>query len=366
MKIQEDVTLNKLTSINLGGKAKYYIECNSTQEIKQAIEFTRKKQLPLWILGGGSNTVFLDEGFNGVVLKIEILGIDFSHKPSNSMYTFKVYNSEQEVFAKVGAGENWDKFVQTAIDKGYAGIECLSGIPGSVGATPIQNIGAYGQEVSETIDEVKAIDKTTGEEMSFTNKDCLFGYRTSRFKDQDADKYIITEVIFKLRTNGKPTTTHNQLLVKLKELPDLGAGPEALKKVRNIVLELRGSKSMVMDKDDPNTVSCGSFFVNPVITKTKFSQVVKKWHASGGRAEIPHHFYKNKMKIPAAWLIEQTGFKKGYTYKGVGLSENHCLALININGTTAELLELADKIKDSVKLKFGLELKMEPVVANNL
>ena len=305
----------------------------------------------VWILSGGSNTVFKDEGFGGLVIKIDLKGVKFK---KGDAYT--------EVAA--AAGENWDDLVKKAISKNLAGIEALSGIPGSVGGTPIQNVGAYGQEVADVITQVKALDRKTLKEVAFTNGQCNFGYRMSRFKGKDKDKYIITEVTYRLFRGAHPTANYLQLKDKLEEL--FGTADTSLKHIRKAVLVLRKSKSMVVDKRDPNSVSCGSFFTNPVLSQKEFAQLSARWHSSRKKAveEIP--FFEtndHRIKVPAAWMIEHSGFQKGHKHGQVGISENHTLALVNRNGTSEELLELAGVIRTTVRQKFGILLALEPVVA---
>jgi UDP-N-acetylmuramate dehydrogenase len=350
--ILENIPLSSFTTLQLGGAANYFCACVSVDEIKEALEFARQKNLRSHILGGGSNTVFSDEGFDGLVVKIDLKGVSF-------------VENGNDILATVKAGEGWEKFVQGCVEKGYAGIECLSGIPGSVGATPIQNVGAYGQEVKETIVQVKAINRSTLEELSFSNVECQFSYRQSRFKSHDSDKYIITEVTFRLKKNGRPAINYpevKKIVDASVSLSSLANGKESLGAVRNVVLSLRKKKSMVIDPNDPNAKSVGSFFMNPIVNSSQYSVISNQWKKIGDGTEIPTFLVENKLKIPAAWLIEKSGFKKGYTKNGVGISENHTLALVNRGGTAAALLALAKEIKDGVEKTFGIQLEMEPVV----
>ncbi len=352
IEISEHISLAEFTTLHLGGAAKYFCTCTSVGEIQEAFEFARQKDLRTHILAGGSNTVFSDSSFDGLVVKIDVKGISF-------------VDDGNDVLVTVKAGEEWEKFVAMCVERGYAGIECLSGIPGSVGATPIQNVGAYGQEVKDTIEKVAAIDRSTFKETSFLNSDCQFSYRLSRFKSRDAHKYIITEVTFRLKKNGRPTINYPEVKKMVEAsvpLSSLADGRESLEAVRNVVLSLRKKKSMVIDPNDPNTKSVGSFFMNPVVDGNQLSVIRNRWNEIGDGTVMPTFASGGKTKIPAAWLIEKSGFKKGYTKDGVGISSNHTLALVNRGGTTAALLALAKEIGDGVEKKFGIRLEREPVV----
>ncbi|MFA6470048.1 MAG: UDP-N-acetylmuramate dehydrogenase [Bacteroidota bacterium] len=347
--IQEHIALKEMTTIGLGGTAKYFCSCTSTDDVIAALAIARSKSLRVHILGGGSNTIFSDAGFAGLVLRIELKGISF-------------VDDGDFVRVIVGGGEIWEPFVRTAVAKGFAGIECLSGIPGSVGATPIQNVGAYGQEVKDSIVSVKVLEKETSTERNFTNSECGFSYRTSRFKSYDADKYIVTEVVFRLKKNGRPTIHYPEVKKQIESainLASLANGQESLEAVRNIVLSLRRKKSMVIDPDDANSRSVGSFFLNPIVDEAVHAMVIKKWRSIGDGTAVPTFPFDGKKKIPAAWLIEKSGFAKGYKKNGVGISENHTLALVNYHGSTQALLELASEIQRGVADTFGISLEME-------
>jgi len=360
MKPKKNIKLADLTTIKLGGIAEEFVAVETVDELKKALQYAGKKNMPVWILSGGSNTVFKDEGFGGLVIKVDLKGVKFK---AGDGYTF----------VTAASGEIWDDIVKKAIAKNLVGIEALSGIPGSVGATPVQNVGAYGQEVSDTITCVRALDRKTLSEVSFTNAECEFGYRASRFKGRDSGRYIITEVTYRLFKDAIPGVNYLQLKAKLEELYDIT--DSSLKHIRKAVLALRKAKSMVIDPRDANSRSCGSFFTNPVLSQKEFAKLLVRWqgHARavrgkiGGRKsveEIP--FFEtgdHRIKIPAAWLIEHAGFQKGHRHGGVGISENHTLALVNRSGTTGELLEFADTIRATVRQKFGISLALEPMVA---
>jgi len=345
MKIKEKTKLADFTTIKLGGEAKEFVECKSVDEIKEALLYAKENKLNTCILSGGSNIIFSDEGFDGLVIKMDLKGVTFDDKGGY-------------VFVCAKAGENWDDLVKQSVKKGLAGIEVLSGIPGSVGATPVQNVGAYGQEVGEAIEKVYVLDKETLEEKEFFSKDCKFSYRTSRFKEEDKGKYIITEVVYRLIKNGNPQLGYPELERKIEEKFGHGAN---LSQVRELVLELRRSKSMVIDKKDPNSVSSGSFFMNPILEHKEFEELQRRNRAKKGFENVPFFETCNcKIKVPAAWLIEQAGFTKGYQKGNAAISENHCLALVNHGGTTYDIMRLAGEIQYKVKGKFGIELEIEP------
>ena len=263
------------------------------------------------------------------------------------------------------AGEEWDFFVKQCVARGLAGIECLSGIPGLVGATPIQNVGAYGQEVQDTIVSVKALDRTTGEPEEFANADCKFGYRQSRFKSSDVDSYVITEVTFRLRKSGRPEIRYPELRRSIDltiELDSLSDGEPVLQAVRDAVLNLRRNKSMVVDPNDPNSRSVGSFFMNPLLTSEELEILRARWLAAGRTDPLPTFPSNGMTKVPAAWLVEQSGFRKGFRAGGVGISQNHSLALVNYSGSSKELMNLASRVEHAVSEKFGIILQREPVV----
>lgn len=349
IEIQTNISLKEFTTIHLGGAAAFFCRCRTVGDLKEALSFARSKNLPAHILGGGSNTIFADEGFNGLIVKVELNGI------SSAV-------DGDDVLLRAGAGEHWDDFVRNTVANGFAGLECLSGIPGCVGATPIQNVGAYGQEVKDTIETVTVLDVKSLDELEFQNTECGFSYRTSRFKTVDAGRYLVTEVKFRLKKNGRPTIHYPEVkkiidsTVDLSSLPD---GRKSLEAVRSIVLALRAKKSMVIDPSDPNTRSVGSFFLNPIVDDIQLAKIYETWKRIGDGTSVPTFPFGQKRKVPAAWLIEKSGFTKGMRKNGVGISEHHTLALVNINGTTRALLALATEIQQRVKEVFHLQLELE-------
>jgi UDP-N-acetylmuramate dehydrogenase len=350
IELQENVPLAPCTTIQLGGTARYFTECRNADELRAALRLAQSKGMPSHILGGGSNTIFPDEGFDGLVVRVVPRGV-------------RAHRNREEVVMVVAAGEPWDDFVRLCINSHLAGVECLSGIPGLAGATPMQNVGAYGQEVSETVVEVQTIDRQTLQSAAFAGNECGFGYRCSRFNTEDANRFVITEVSFRLRSFGAPALRYPELKQHIASHVDLGRlhdGREKLQAVRESVLALRRKKSMVMDETDPNSRSVGSFFKNPVVT----AEMLESCKLRSGTAAIPFYPSGSHVKIPAAWLVENAGFHKGYRMGGVGVSTNHSLALVNINGTTRELLALADAIRTKVFDQFGIMLEREPVLVS--
>jgi UDP-N-acetylmuramate dehydrogenase len=350
--IESDVPLAPYTTIGLGGKARYFASCTTAESIREGLRHAVTRSLRVHVLGGGSNTVFADRGFDGLVLKIDLRGIIRD-------------DHGQAVHVRVAAGEPWDSFVQQCTESGLGGIECLSGIPGLTGATPIQNVGAYGQEVAETILRVRALERSTLEDVVFARTECQFGYRMSRFKSMDADRYVILEVEFSLQKNAPPTIRYPELRHAVDSALDLASlppGRDALSAVRTSVLALRRGKSMVIDPADPNTKSVGSFFMNPVVSVELYNDLQQRWRTLGGTGEVPGFVSGSQRKLSAAWLVEKAGFSRGFKKGSVGVSANHSLALVNYGGSAQELLALASEVQDAVARKFGIQLQREPVV----
>jgi UDP-N-acetylmuramate dehydrogenase len=342
-RVRENVSLAPFSTMGVGGNARYFVEATSDRELSEAIKWAREEGVPVFVLGGGSNVVFSDEGFPGLVLRMGLRGI-------------KMESGGTDVRLAGCAGEDWDNLVRVAVDNELAGVECLAGIPGQVGASPIQNIGAYGQEVADTIAWVDAVDRSTGEPVSFTTKECKFGYRTSRFKTTDRDRYIITAVHYVLQHGGKPTVKYAELE---RYLAGHGAGSEpGLATVRDAVLAIRRSKAMVVDPNEPNSRSCGSFFTNPIVTQADFARV----REITGVDTVPSFpAEEGHVKLSAAWLMERAGLQRGQRHGNVGLSERHVLAIVNCGGGSAsEVLELAREVQRRVSDKFGVHLEPEP------
>lgn len=339
--ILDGVPLAPLTTLGIGGPARHYTRIGASEQLARALAWARERDLEVLVLGGGSNLLIGDSGYPGLVVHVVIDGVEYA-----------VAGGSTEVTA--GAGESWDGLVAAVVGRGLGGVECLSGIPGFVGATPIQNVGAYGQEVAETIVRVEVVDRKTAEVLSIANAECAFGYRDSRFKQADRDRYIVTSVTYRLENDGAPAIRYPELRRHLEatgvEQPSLGA-------VREAVLAIRRRKSMVVDTADPDSRSAGSFFTNPIVT----SEVADRIGIEG----MPRYPAGDHVKLSAAWLIEQAGFARGHVAGNVGLSTKHTLAIVNRGGGTArEVVALADEIRRRVNDRFGVELVPEPVFVN--
>jgi UDP-N-acetylmuramate dehydrogenase len=341
VEIREQVALAGYTTFGVGGAARYFSEARSKDDVALAVRWAEERGLPLFVLGGGSNLLVPDEGYPGLVLKIGIWGVHQDKSLSPQFF--------------VGAGVSWDSFVDEAIAANCAGIECLAGIPGSVGGTPVQNVGAYGQEVSETIGAVEVFDRKLSAFRWMENSECRFRYRESVFNTTERGRYIVTGVTFDLRY-GKPTLRYADLARQFKwKRP-------TLKTMASAVREIRRGKGMVIDASDADSRSAGSFFKNPILPGTMISSIaeaagveeraVPQWLAGSG-----------EVKLPAAWLLEHAGFVKGYGSGAVRISSKHTLALTNRGGATfADVVAMQDEIVAGVEAKFGVRLEREPVV----
>jgi UDP-N-acetylmuramate dehydrogenase len=350
LKIEEQIPLAPLTSLRIGGCARYFACAETEDDCFSALDHARENDLKVLVLGGGSNVLVSDEGFDGLVIQVAIESSGFGVSSSEFENNSKLETRNSQLIT-VGAGEDWDAFVEYCVSQNLAGVECLSGIPGFVGGTPVQNVGAYGQEVSETIVSVRCIDRVAGEIVELSNADCGFSYRTSIFNSSERDRYIVLSVTYKLTAGGEPKIVY-------KDLIDFFDGRKpTLKEVRDAVLKIRRDKSMVIDLDDPNSRSAGSFFKNPVVGCDKLTELQKEF------PQIPFFEFGDAVKIPAAWLIENAGFHKGYVLGNAGISANHTLALINRGrATAAEIIALKDKIQTAVAAKFDVTLVPEPVL----
>lgn len=354
MKIEENVPLAPLTSLRLGGAARYLARCTCVEDLREALAWARARALAVHVLGGGSNTIFDDAGFAGLVIRVALVGVVIEPEATSAT-----------VYA--AAGEDWDGLVRQSLEADLVGLECLSGIPGLVGATPIQNVGAYGQEVAEAIVEVQAIERDTGDEVCFAGSECGFAYRTSRFKVADRRRFVITRVVYQLPRGQRPEIRYPELGRQLErdgiDVEALGPGRPAGSAVRDAVLELRRSKSMVLDEADANTRSAGSFFLNPVLSEDEVADVRRRWQARGGAAdEVPVYPVGDGVcRVPAAWLVERAGFARGTRRGDAAISDNHALALVNRGQRTADLLALADEVVTGVRECFGVCLEREPV-----
>ena len=340
--LRENVPLGPMTTLGVGGPARYYVEAAREHEVRMAVHEAAEKNWRLFILGGGSNLVISDSGWPGLVLKIAVRGIDYRRENGNVIF-------------EAGAGEEWDTLVATAIKQDCAGVECLSGIPGTVGGTPVQNVGAYGQEVSETISEVQALDLRRGEVVSLCAEACGFSYRKSIFNTRDVGRYIILRVSYTLRPGGEPK-------IEYADLKRFFAGKPSpsLQETREAVRQIRHTKAMLIVPGDEDSRSAGSFFKNPVVTRNEYEQLAE--FAASLNLVMPHFDTPAGVKIPAAWLVEQSGMHKGTVRGRVGISRRHALAIVNRGGATAaEVIALRNEIQQRVFDSFGVQLTPEPV-----
>jgi UDP-N-acetylmuramate dehydrogenase len=344
MNLRENVPLGPYTTFGVGGPARYFTEASNEREIRDAVDFVQTKRVPLFVLGGGSNLVLSDTGFSGLVMKVALRGIEESPAQSKRLF-------------QAGAGEDWDTFVAHTLAENCAGLECLSGIPGTVGATPVQNVGAYGQEVADTIVNLHALDLTNGAVRELPPEQCGFAYRTSFFNTSERGRFIILGVRFALEPNGAPSIHYRDLRNHFAGRPQ----PPSLAEVRSAVREIRHSKAMLIVEGDEDCRSAGSFFKNPIVTSAKFSDV--QAIAISRELTLPSFPADHgHIKIPAAWLVEQSGFAKGYTRGPVGISRRHALAIVNRGGAkAADIIALKNDIQRAVAGQFGIELKPEPV-----
>jgi UDP-N-acetylmuramate dehydrogenase len=338
--IQENVPLAPLTTFQVGGPARSFVKARSEDEVRGAVEHAHGRGLPLFVLGGGSNLVVSDRGWPGLVLKVWLRGIEERHDASKAIFD-------------VAAGEDWDEFVAYCVAQACAGIECLSGIPGTVGGAPVQNVGAYGQEVANTITQVRVLDVTSGQVLNLENSDSGFAYRTSIFNTRERGRYIVLQVSFALTPRGAPHIEYADLK---KHFADRNH-PPTLQETREAVRAIRLSKAMLIVPGDDDCRSAGSFFKNPVLAREQYERLlaiadgVPNWPAGDGR-----------VKVAAAWLVERAGFHKGLTRGPVGISRRHALAIVNRGGASAaDIVALKNEIQQRVGEKFGLVLQPEPV-----
>ncbi|MGH9176642.1 MAG: UDP-N-acetylmuramate dehydrogenase, partial [Vicinamibacterales bacterium] len=309
----------------------------------EGLAWARTRHVPVHVLGGGSNVVVADQGFDGLVIHVDIRGV--ARAPDDGRETFSV-----------GAGEPWDPFVAATVAAGCAGLECLSGIPGQVGGTPVQNVGAYGQDVSGSIIRVHVVDRETQTASILTADECGFGYRTSRFKHHD--RFIVSRVEFALVPDGPPTLAYADVITFFDEA---GNSRPSLLEVRDAILGIRRRKGMVIEDGNPANRSVGSFFVNPIITREHYARL-SPFHEIDWAA-VPHYRVgADRVKVPAAWLIERAGFPKGFTRGPIGVSPFQAQAILNHGGARAlDVLTLAADIKHAVWQAFEIALVPEPI-----
>ncbi len=338
MQLQEDISLANYSTMGLGGRASYLTEVTTRQEVKEAVEWAKKSNQKVIMIGSGSNIVWKDEGFQGLIIVNRIKGFDV------------LAEDELNYYVTIGAGENWDDSVEKSVAQGLTGIEALSLIPGTAGATPVQNVGAYGQEIAQTLMTVEAYDQVSGQIKLIRNDDCGFGYRTSRFKTNDKDRFLILAITLHLIKGNPEPPFYASVEGYFKEHGITDYTPQAL---RQAVIAIRTSKL-----PDPNLVhNCGSFFANPVITDLEFAQLSSKFDM------VPHWpAGKHKVKLSAAWLIEQVGYKDLHDPQtGMSTWAKQPLVLVNEKAkSTADLLNFKAKITAAVKSNFNITLQQEP------
>jgi UDP-N-acetylmuramate dehydrogenase len=344
MEMQENIALAPYTTFGIGGPARWFVEAKDEGTIREAMKWAAGRGAPVFVLGGGSNLLVSDAGFAGLALHVALGGVEYAEDGDDRIY-------------RVAAGENWDRFVQRTVDDGCAGIECLAGIPGTVGGTPVQNVGAYGQEVAETVERVRVLDLELMRGVEMTNAECGFAYRSSLFNTTANGQFLVTRVDYRLKRGGKPCLRYADVRKAFATDTEPSVAEVAAK-----VREIRRSKGMLLVAGDPDCRSAGSFFKNPVVSADSFAELTQRLGA-----EPPHYpAGEGQAKLPAAWLIEHAGFAKGFSLgesARVAISTKHTLALVNRGGATAaDVLELRDALIDGVKKSFGIALEMEPIL----
>jgi UDP-N-acetylmuramate dehydrogenase len=345
MQFLEKVPLAAYTTFQIGGPARWFAEATSEDDIAAGIAFATERKLPLFILGGGSNLLVSDAGFSGLVLRIALEGIVSTGAGGSSIIS-------------AAAGEDWDGLVAYAVAAGLAGIECLSGIPGTVGGTPVQNVGAYGQEVSQTIVTVRAFDRKASQFVDLAASDCGFSYRRSIFNSSQRERYVVSRVDYALRKDAPANFVYADVAryfaSRKIEVPTLA-------EVRDAVRSIRAQKGMLIVPGDADCRSAGSFFKNPVVPASTLDSLALELKVE--KQSIPAYpASQGEVKLSAAWLIERAGFAKGYALGNAGISSRHTLALINRGGASAtEVTALRDKVVAAVASRFAVRLEPEPV-----
>jgi UDP-N-acetylmuramate dehydrogenase len=338
------VPLAPLSTMGVGGPARFYVAARDEATVLASLDWAERRGLPVRVLGGGSNVVVADAGVDGLVLQVSLRGV-------------AVREAGPAVELTAAAGEPWDDVVRLAVERGWAGLECLSGIPGLVGATPIQNVGAYGQDVSETVVGVRVLDRAARRTVALAPAECGFGYRDSVFKSREPDRYLVLGVTYRLRPGGAPAVRYADVE---RHLAARGLASPTLAEVRESVLEIRRGKSMVLEAGDPNGRSCGSFFVNPVVPAEEARRIaavagdpaMPRWPEPGGA----------RVKLAAAWLVERAGFARGHRDGPAGISTRHTLAVVAHEGArAADVVRVARRVRDGVFVRFGVRLTPEPV-----
>jgi UDP-N-acetylmuramate dehydrogenase len=334
--LQEDVKLAPFTTMKVGGKVDYMVSVTRRDDVKEVCEFANRQQLPIFVLGEGSNIVVNDASVHRLVLKMEIKGVE------------KVADTKDAVTLKIGAGEHWDGVVERTVKLGLSGIEAMSMIPGTAGAAPVQNAGAYGQEVADTLVELEAFDMATGKYVTLARDECDFGYRTSMFKTDAAGRYVITTITLKLHKKEPARPTYESLK---RWLDEHEIADPSVEQIREGVMAVR-ARILPDPSVVPNT---GSFFKSPIVNAAKLAEIEKNYK------KVPSYRYEDGYKIAAGWIVEQCGFK-GSEHFGFKVWDNHALVITNPNGAGyADLMKLVDMIVKAARAKFGITLEPEPL-----
>ncbi len=348
MQVLENIPLAPLTTIKIGGPSRFFVEARTPGDVQEAVEFARSRGLQLFVLGGGSNLLVSDAGWPGLTLKIAIQGIDQHSRQDDS----------GRVLFEAGAGEPWDKFVSHAVMARCAGVECLSGIPGTVGGTPVQNVGAYGQEVSDTIASVLVLDLKENQVRELCPEACGFGYRTSVFNTSERGRFIVLHVTYALTPGGNPRITYADLK---RHFEGRETSPN-LAETREAVRHIRARKGMLIVPGDADSQSAGSFFKNPVLSEKQHEDLKRRAGAKG--LLVPSYpALETHRKVSAAWLVERSGFARGFGFGNVGISSKHALAIVNRGGASAaDVLALKEQIQQRVEEIWNVRLEPEPVM----
>jgi UDP-N-acetylmuramate dehydrogenase len=334
--LQENLPLSAWTTFGVGGNARYFLDAASEQSVVDGLDYARSRKLPVFVLGGGSNLLVSDRGFDGLVLRIGLKGMTWEGSR-----------------LRAAAGEDWDAVVAACVARGLGGVECLSGIPGLAGGTPVQNVGAYGQETADVLVSVVVLDRHDGQRVELSKQECGFAYRTSIFNTTHKDRYIVLSVDYELRAGVKPQLKYPDLQRRFD-----GNSSPTLAEIRAAVREIRAAKGMLLVDGDSDCRSAGSFFKNPILSEADYSRLQS--NAPEGVPLYPAG--TGTVKTSAAWLIERSGFKKGFAMGAAAVSSKHTLALVNRGGAAAgDIIRLAREIRRGVQDTFGIRLVPEPV-----
>ena len=346
-RLEENKPLAPFTTLGVGGPARWFLEANTEEDIAEAAVWTRQSGVRLLVLGGGSNLVVADAGFHGLAMHVAMRGVSVD----------AAFGSGERIY-RAAAGENWDDLVQRSVEENCAGIECLAGIPGTVGGTPAQNVGAYGQEVSQTIDSVEVFDRKDCQVRELCREACGFTYRSSIFNTTERGRFIILRVTYALVPGGDSCLEYADLK---RQFEGRETRPN-LAETREAVRHIRARKGMLIVPGDPDCQSAGSFFKNPVLSEEQHKDLEKR--AAAKKLTLPSYpALEKSRKVSAAWLVEKSGFARGYGFGHVGISSKHALAIVNRGGATAaEVLALRDQIQHRVEEIWGVHLEPEPVM----